>query len=106
MRDNSPCVALTRREPIDLQAIPTETGVYFDRELVSKGMLGVQRDCLTVAAPNSTLWSSESEYHFTGLLMRLVGPFMTGAFRKQSLLHMQDCKAFIEDGKDVREATG
>ncbi len=101
------CVeTVTRREPVDLQDIPKEAVVYFDRDLVSKGMSGVQRDRLTEANPNTTLWSSESEYRFTGLLMRLVGPFMTGAFRKQSLLHMEDFKAFIEQGKDVREATG
>ncbi len=49
---------------------------------------------------------SESEYRFSGLLMRLVAPFMRGAFRKQSLKHMQDFKAFAEHGKDVREAKG
>jgi hypothetical protein len=36
--------------------------------------------------------------------MRLVGLFMVGTFRKRSLLHMQDFKAFVEQGKDVREA--
>ena len=35
--------------------------------------------------------------------MRLVGLLMPGAFRKQSLEHMQDFKAFAEQGKDVRE---
>ena len=47
---------------------------------------------------------SENEYRFSGLLMRLVGLLMPGAFRKQSLQHMQDFKAFAEQGKDVREA--
>jgi hypothetical protein len=36
--------------------------------------------------------------------MRLAGPFMRGAFRKQSQQHMQDFKAFAEQGTDVREA--
>jgi hypothetical protein len=31
---------------------------------------------------------------------------MPGAFRKQSLQHMRDFKAFAEQGKDVREAQG
>ena len=39
-----------------------------------------------------------------GLLMRLVGLLMPGAFRKQSQQHMQDFKAFAEQGVDVREA--
>jgi hypothetical protein len=37
--------------------------------------------------------------------MKLVGLLMPGAFRKQSQQHMQDFKAFAEQGKDVREAT-
>jgi hypothetical protein len=31
---------------------------------------------------------------------------MRGAFRKQSLRHMQDFKAFAEQGTDVRGAKG
>ena len=38
--------------------------------------------------------------------MRLVGLLMPGAFRKQSRQHMQDFKAFAEQGTDVREAKG
>ena len=37
------------------------------------------------------------------MMMRLVGLLMPGTFRKQSLQHMQDFKAFAEHGKDVRE---
>ncbi|WP_206281767.1 hypothetical protein [Streptomyces agglomeratus] len=47
---------------------------------------------------------SESEYPFSGVLMRLVGVLMPGAFGKQSQQHMQDFKSFAEMGKDVREA--
>jgi hypothetical protein len=32
-----------------------------------------------------------------------MGRLMPGAFRKQSRAHMQDFKAFAEQGKDVRE---
>ncbi|MFE7415775.1 hypothetical protein [Rhodococcus sp. NPDC057529] len=42
------------------------------------------RDRFTEAGPEMTLWVSESEYRFSGLLMRLVGLVMPGAFRKQS----------------------
>ena len=93
---------VTRREPVDLQAIPSGSVVHFEREIVGKGMWSVQRDRLTEAGPETTRWESESEYRFSGLLMRLVGLLMPGAFRKQSLQHMQDFKAFAEQGKDVR----
>jgi hypothetical protein len=95
---------ITRREPVDLHGIPRESVVHFDREIVGKGMWSAVRDRMSETSPETTLWVSENEYRFSGLLMRLVGLMMPGAFRKQSLQHMQDFKAFAEHGKDVREA--
>lgn len=95
---------ITRREPVDLHRIPKESVVHFEREIVGQGMWSVTRDRLTETGPETTLWESENEYRFSGLLMRLVGLLMPGTFRKQSLQHMQDFKAFAEHGKDVREA--
>lgn len=94
---------ITRREPSDLRSIPKGSVVYFEREIVADGMWSAARERLTEADPNTTLWVSENEYRFSGLLMRLVGLLMPGTFRKQSLEHMQDFKAFAEHGKDVRE---
>ncbi|GII00557.1 SRPBCC family protein [Planobispora takensis] len=95
---------ITRREPEDLHGIPKESVVHFEREIVGEGMWSATRDRFTEAGPDTTLWVSENEYRFSGLLMRLVGLLMPGAFRKQSLQHMQDFKAFAEQGEDVREA--
>ncbi|MFY1692523.1 SRPBCC family protein [Plantactinospora sp. WMMB782] len=95
---------ITRRDPADLHGIPSEVVVHFDRETVGAGMWSVVRDRLTEATPETTLWESESEYRFSGLLMRLVALLMPSAFQKQSQQHMQDFKAFAEQGKDVREA--
>jgi hypothetical protein len=95
---------ITRREPADLHGIPKESVVHFEREIVAKGMWSATHDLLTEADPETTLWVRDTEYRFRGLLMRLVGLLMPGAFRKQSLQHMQDFKAFAEQGKDVREA--
>ncbi|MFI6902074.1 SRPBCC family protein [Nonomuraea sp. NPDC050394] len=95
---------ITRRESADLREIPMGSVVHFDREIVGEGMWSAVRERLTEAGPETTLWVSESEYRFSGVLMRLVGLLMPGAFRKQSRQHMQDFKAFAELGKDVREA--
>lgn len=46
-----------------------------------------------------------NEYRFSSVPMRLLGPVMRGAFRKQSLQHMQDFKAFAERAADVRDET-
>jgi hypothetical protein len=97
---------ITRREPVDLHEIPRGSVVHFEREIVGEGMWSAARDRFTEAGPRTTLWESENEYRFSGLLMRLVGLLMPGAFRKQSLQHMQDFKAFAEQGQDVRDAKG
>ncbi|HEU5486531.1 MAG TPA: SRPBCC family protein [Microlunatus sp.] len=97
---------ITRREPVDLHDIPEDSVVHFDREIVGEGMWNAVRDQLTVTGPQTTLWQSESEYRFSGVLMRLVGLLMPGVFRKQSQQHMQDFKAFAEHGEDVREPKG
>jgi hypothetical protein len=94
---------VTRREPADLHGIPKGNVVHFEREIVGEGMWSAVHDRLTEAGPDITLWVSESEYRFNGLLMRLVGHLMPGAFRRQSQQHMQDFKAFVEEGTDVRE---
>ncbi|HSK57640.1 MAG TPA: SRPBCC family protein [Actinomycetospora sp.] len=95
---------ITRREPANLHGIPRDSVVHFDREIVAQGMWSAARERLTEAGPGTTLWASENEYRFSGVPMRLAGPLMRGSFRKQSQLHMQDFKAFAEQGTDVREA--
>ena len=97
---------ITRREPANLHAIPSDSVVHFDREIVATSMWMAVRDRLTEAGPETTLWASENEYRFSNVPMRLVGLFMRGAFRMQSHQHMQDFKAFAEQGTDVRDATG
>lgn len=96
---------ITRREPADLHGIPAETVVRFEREIVAPGMRSVARDRLTETGPGTTLWASEEEYRFDGVVMRVLAPVLRGAFRKQSRQHMADFKAFAEQGADVRDAT-
>ncbi|GHH43318.1 SRPBCC family protein [Lentzea cavernae] len=96
---------ITRREPVDLHGIPKGGVVHYEREIVGEGMWSAARERLSEAGPHSTLWESENEYRFSGVLMRVVGLLMPGAFRKQSLRHMQDFKAFAERGQDVRDGT-
>ncbi|GIE28569.1 hypothetical protein Ait01nite_016140 [Actinoplanes italicus] len=95
---------VTRREPVDLHEIPSGTVVHFEREIVGQGMWNAARERLTEAGPQTTLWESENEYRFSGVMMRLVGLLMPGTFRKQSLQHMKDFKAYAEHGTDVRNA--
>lgn len=96
---------ITRREPADLHDVPPDTVIHYEREIVVDGMWNAAREHLTEASPERTLWVSENEYRFIGL-MRLAAPFMRGVFIKQSRSHMEDFKAYAEHGTDVREATG
>jgi hypothetical protein len=95
---------VTRRDPENLEGIPRDSVVHYEREIVAEGMSSAARERFTEAAPGSTLWTSENEYRFSGLPMRLLAPVMGGAFRRQSRRHMQDFKAFAEHGTDVRES--
>ncbi|WP_245580173.1 SRPBCC family protein [Arthrobacter castelli] len=97
---------ITRREPSDLDRISNDDVVHFDREIVAQGMWSVTRDQFTEVGPETTLWESENEYRFSSLPMRLLSLFMRGAFRKQSRQHMQDFKAFAEQGTDIRTVEG
>ena len=97
---------ITRREPVDLHDIPEGSVVHFEREIEGGGMWNAVRDRLTEAGPETTLWQCENEFRFSSMPMRLVGLVMPGAFRKQSLRHMRDFKAFAEQGEDVRDAKG
>jgi carbon monoxide dehydrogenase subunit G len=96
---------ITRLEPADLHAIPRSVVVHYDREIVGEGLWQAQRDRIIEAGPETTLWESESEFRFDGLLMRMAGRLMPSSFRKQSRQHMQDFKAFAEQGTDVRQRT-
>jgi len=95
------CETITRLEPADLHAVPGSV-VHYDREIAGEGMWRAQRDRIIDAGSRSTLWESESELRFDGLLMRVAGRLMPGAFRRQSQQHLEDFKAFAEHGTDVR----
>lgn len=67
---------ITRREPANLHGISSDRVIHFEREIVADGMWSAAREQLTEPGPETTLWVSENEYRFTGL-MRLVVPFPT-----------------------------
>lgn len=94
---------VTRLEPADLQSAPGSVVVHYEREIAADGMWQAQRDRLIETGPHTTLWESESECRFTGVLMRLVGLLMPSSFRKQAQQHLQDFKSFAEHGQDVRQ---
>ncbi|CAM3821090.1 SRPBCC family protein [Tsukamurella ocularis] len=94
---------VTRREPADLSTIRAGTVVRFEREIEGAGMWNAARERLSEAGPGRTRWDSENEYRFRNPLLRLMALVLPGVFRKQQLQHMEDFKAFAEQGRDVRD---
>lgn len=54
--------------------------------------------------PESTRWESSCSYTFDGLMMRLMGFFCPGMFRKQNQMFLDAFRDFCENGTDVRDA--
>lgn len=95
---------ITRREPANLHGVASDRVVHFERQIVADEMWNAAREQLSESNPERTLWVSENEYRFKGL-MRLAAPFFRNVFVKQSRQVMQDFKAFAEHGTDVRKAS-
>lgn len=53
--------------------------------------------------PNRTRWESTCEYQFTSWMLKLMGLFAPGMFRKQNRKFLENFKAFCEHGQDVRD---
>ena len=93
---------ITRREPVDLREIPSESVVRFEREIVMGGHVERRAGPVYRSRSAHDAVAERERVPVSSLLMRLMGLLMPGAFRKQSQQHMQDFKAFAEQGQDVR----
>ena len=67
----------------------------------TKGVYNIQTNRFEITSNGHTKWTSESEFRFNNLMMKIMGFLMPGAFKKQSLKYMKDFKAFAEDNKSV-----
>ncbi len=53
--------------------------------------------------PDRTRWESTCAYEFSTLMLKLMGVFCPGMFRKQNLKFLENFKAFAEDGRTVND---
>lgn len=86
-------------ETITKRNLPNE----FDGTYETKGVFNIVRNQFIALSPNQTKWISENEFQFRSIFMKIMGLLMKNAFPKQSLKYMQDFKAFVEQGIDVRK---
>lgn len=69
----------------------------------AKGVHNIQKNYFKDIDGHTTKWISESEFQFSGFMMKAMGFLMPGAFKKQSKKYMEDFKAFAEKGVSVAD---
>ncbi|MBC2840025.1 SRPBCC family protein [Robiginitalea sp. SC105] len=67
----------------------------------TRGVHNIQKNYFEEVGENSSRWISESEFQFSSLPLKLMGWFMPGAFKKQSMKYLEDFKRFAETGESV-----
>jgi len=88
-------------ETILKRDFPAEFHATYD----TKGVHNIQRNYFNEIDANTTEWVSESEFQFASFFMKMMGFFMPGAFKKQSMKYAMDFKAFAEKGTSVAPDT-
>lgn len=86
-------------ETITLVQMPSRIDGTYD----APGVHNIVRNRFTELSGGRTRWESENEFHFKSLFMKFIGLLMSKAFPKQSMVYLQDFKAFAERGVDVRQ---
>ncbi|PTX42235.1 polyketide cyclase/dehydrase/lipid transport protein [Christiangramia gaetbulicola] len=85
-------------ETIIKNNLPDEYSATYE----AKGVYNYQVNRFSPTMESATLWTTDNEFQFSGF-MKLFGWFMPGAFKKQSRKYMEDFKAFVEEGKSVKD---
>ncbi len=78
-------------ETIIVRKWPDEFSATYE----AKGVFNRQFNYFRRIGDRKTRWVSDCEFKFSGF-MKLVAFFMPGAFRKQSMLYLEQFKAFAE----------
>ncbi len=80
-------------ETIIKKNLPEEMHATYD----AKGVHNLQKNYYK-DEDGKTRWITESDFQFSSFGMKLMGFLMPGAFKKQTLIYMQDFKKFAEQG--------
>ncbi len=88
---------VSMREEIIHKNLPHEWFATYN----SKGLKSVQKNYFT-ETNKTTLWTSESEFMFSGY-MKFISKVLPSIFKKRSQLIMADFKDYIENGNSASE---
>lgn len=67
----------------------------FEASYEAKGVFNVSKNKFVPVSGNSTKWINENEFRFSGI-MSVFSIFMQNAFKKQSLMYLENFKKFAE----------
>lgn len=91
-----------KREMVLVETILKNNFPYeFHASYDSKAVRNVQKNYFKDINGKSTRWIAESDFQFSGFMMKAMAFLMPGAFKKQSRIYAQDFKAFAEKGSSV-----
>ena len=68
----------------------------FSAKYETSGMVNRVTNRFAEVGPEATFWQYDSEFVFTNWIMKLIGLFMSNAFRDQSWRYMNLFKQFVE----------
>jgi len=85
-------------ETVEVNDLPRE----FTASFTAPGMEIRVQSLFEELGAYKTRWISNNQGSTSGFVMRMIGLFMPGCFKRQSLLFMRHFKAFAEDGSDLR----
>lgn len=86
-------------ETITVRDLPDEFNGTYEWD----GGSNTLRNQFTQVSPSATRWTSTCTYEFKGPMLKLMGLFVPGMFKKQNMKFMQNFKALCEDGSDIRD---
>lgn len=87
-------------ETVEVDALPDE----FTASYEAPGMFMRVQNRFEELGAEKTRWITENEADTSGLMMKLISFLMPGCFKKQSFKYMENFKALVETGADVRES--
>jgi hypothetical protein len=79
-------------ETILTHNLPAEFSATYE----APGVFNVVRNYFTEIDESSTKYTTDNEFQFTNLVMKVIGFFMASSFKKTSLEYQENFKKFVE----------
>ncbi len=86
-------------ETITVRNLPAEFSGTYD----APGVHNTVKNSFRSTVDGGTRWITHNQFQFTSLMMKLMGFFRPGAFRKESMKHLVAFKAFAESQESPDE---